>query len=628
MSQREDEPSGKRLLGLAVAAVGVVYGDIGTSPLYTLKLAFGHEYGLEVNEANVLGVLSLVFWSLMLVVTLKYVTVIMRADNKGEGGIMALMALAQRSLPLASELSYVVGILGIFGAALFFGDGMITPAISVLSAVEGLEVAAPKLEHVVVPVTLLVLIMLFAFQRRGTEKVGALFGPIMLVWFLAIAVLGAMALAKQPQVLAALNPVWGAKFFVAHGIAALWALGAVVLAVTGGEALYADMGHFGRAPIRIAWTTIVLPALMLNYLGQGALMLSDHDAASNPFYRLVPPGLLVGMVVLATLAAVIASQAVISGAFSVARQAMQLGYLPRLETRHTSEETIGQVYVPWINRLLLSVVVILVLGFRSSDSLAAAYGVSVTGTMLIDTLLLGVVANARWHLRPSLVATGLLLFLSIDLAFLVANSVKFFEGAWFPFALGVVIFTVMRTWRRGRHLMSEETRRDKQSLAAFLRQLKAQPVARVPGTAVFLTASNDVVPHALLANLKYNRVLHQRCVLLTVETLDTPRADEGESTAVVDLGQGFNRITLRLGFMEAPNVPRALAALGGQGISLDPAGLVYFASRETVVPSKDKGMPMWRDKLFAFMSRNTVSATRFFQVPGNQLVEIGTQVEI
>jgi KUP system potassium uptake protein len=357
-------------------------------------------------------------------------------------------------------------------------------------------------------------------------------------------------------------------------------------------------------------------------------MLRDPAATANPFYLLVPGGLLAPMILLATVAAVIASQAVISGAFSVARQAMQLGYLPRLELTHTSEDTIGQVYVPWVNRMLMLVVVVLVVGFHSAERLAAAYGVSVTGTMLIDTLLLGVVASARWLLPTALVAAGLLLFLAVDLAFLTANSVKFFEGAWFPLAIGIVIFTVMRTWRRGRHLMGEATRRDKTSIEGFLRRLKTEPVARVQGTAVFLTAQNDVVPHALLANLKYNRVLHQRCVLLTVETLDTPRADEGESTAVVDLGQGFNRITLRLGFMEAPNVPRALAALGGQGISLDPAGLVYFASRETVVPSKDKGMPMWRDKLFAFMSRNTVSATRFFQVPGNQLVEIGTQVEI
>jgi len=632
MTDQTNADPGKTGLGapakLVLAALGVVFGDIGTSPLYTFKLAFGQEYGLAVTEANVLGVLSLVFWSLMIVVTIKYVLVIMRADNKGEGGIIALMALAQRSLPLASETSYLVGILGIFGAALFFGDSVITPAMTVLSAVEGMEELSSHLHQFIVPITLAIVLVLFAVQRHGTEKVGSLFGPVMAVWFIALGVLGAIALAEQPQVLAALSPVWGAKFFIAHKVGALLALGAVVLAVTGGEALYADMGHFGKVPIRNAWLFVVLPALMLNYLGQGALLLSDPTAAANPFFRLAPAALLVPMILLATMAAVIASQAVISGAFSVARQAMQLGYLPRLELKHTSAETIGQVYVPWVNRMLMLAVVVLVIGFHSSERLAVAYGVSVTGTMLIDTLLLAVVASSRWRMPTSVIALALALFLSVDLAFLIANSVKFFEGAWFPLAIGVIVFTLMRTWRRGRGLMSDEIRRDKQSLDAFIRQLKTTPVARVPGTAVFLTAANDVVPHAMLANLRYNRVLHERVVLLTVESLDSPRADELERWHTVDLGSGFSRVNLRFGFMEDPNVPRTLAALAETGYALDVRSLVYFASRETVVAKKDKGMALWRDVLFAFMARNTVSATKFFHVPGNRVVEIGTQVEI
>jgi KUP system potassium uptake protein len=617
------DPTKQGFLKLTVGAIGVVFGDIGTSPLYALKQAFGPAYGLQAIDADVLGVLSLVFWSLTLVVSLKYVTIIMRADNRGEGGIVALMALAQRSLPLASETAYVVG------AALFLGDGVITPAMSVLAAIEGLEVAAPQMAHYVVPATLAVLAVLFFFQKHGTGKVGAIFGPITVVWFLSLSVIGVFHIVQSPHVLAAVNPLYAIHFVHEHGYHAFLVLGAVVLVITGGEALYADMGHFGRGPIQAAWAWFVFPALILNYFGQGALLLGDPSAAQNPFYLMYPSWALYPMIGLATVATVIASQAVISGAFSLARQAVQLGYLPRLQIKHTSEETIGQVYVPWINRAMLLVVAGLVVGFRSSDNLASAYGVSVTGTMLITTLLLLVIEKRRWNLPMRWIVLGAVVFISVDVAFLSSNLVKFQEGGWFPVVLGVVVFTLMRTWRRGRELVLAEIRRDRLSLEGFIRNVRESPPHRVSDTAVFMTASNDAVPHALLHNLKYNKVLHERNVLLTVETLTTPTADADERCAITDLGEGFVRLTLRFGFMEEPNVPRTLAALTARGeLTLDLKSLIYFASRETLVPSADKGMPLWRDKLFAFMARNTVSATSFFRVPGNRLVELGTQVEI
>jgi KUP system potassium uptake protein len=613
---------------LTLGAVGVVFGDIGTSPLYTMQEAFGEDYGLRATDANVLGVLSLAFWALMLVVSLKYVTITLRADNKGEGGIMALMALVQRSLPIASDTGYIVGILGIFGAALFFGDGVITPAISVLGAVEGLEVLAPQLEQYVVPTAIAILIGLFMIQRHGTERIGKSFGPIMLLWFTTLGVLGVYNLVQAPGVLKAINPAWAVQFFMAHGAHAIFVLGAVVLAVTGGEALYADMGHFGRHPIRLGWWCVALPALVLNYFGQGALLLEVPAAAQNPFYRMAPAWALVPLIVLATAAAVIASQAVISGAFSVARAAMQLGYLPRLEVRHTSDTTIGQVYVPAINRLLLVVIVGLVLGFQTVDNLASAYGVSVAGTMLIDTLLLILLMRSRWLVAQSWITLFGVVFVTVDLAFLIANGAKFFEGAWFPLALGVVVFTLMRTWRRGRQLLVEEVRREMITLDTFLRSLEAQPPVRVAGTAVFMTAANDKVPLALLHNLKHNKVLHERNILLTVETVPSPRADAAEQVVITDLGRGFYRLGLRYGFMEDPDVPRSLSRAGDHGLPFDIEDTTFLASRETIVASAHKGMPLWRDKLFALMARNTVSATTFFKIPGNRLVELGTQVEI
>ena len=622
------DPPRKGAWAVTIAAIGVVYGDIGTSPLYTMKEAFGPVYGLRATDANVLGILSLVFWSLVLVVTVKYVFIVMRADNRGEGGIMALMAMAQRSLPLASETAYVMGILGIFGAALFFGDGVITPAISVLSAVEGLEVAAPSLSRYIVPVTIGVLIALFAVQRKGTESVGKVFGPVTVLWFISLAVWGLLGIVDTPRVLAAVSPLPALQFVLHHGGHSFFVLGAVVLALTGAEALYADMGHFGRKPIQRAWLWFVFPALVLNYFGQGALLLGHPSAASNPFYRLVPSWALVPMIVLATAATVIASQAVISGAFSIARQGMQLGFLPRLAVVHTSESTIGQVYVPMINRLLLLVIIGLVLGFGSSSALASAYGVSVTGTMLITSVLLLVVARHRWHLStPMLVVLGTLM-LVIDALFLGANLVKFADGGWFPLALGIVVFTLMRTWRRGRTLLVEELRKESPPIEGVVADIAARKLPRVPGTAVFLTADNASVPHALLQNLRHNKVLHQRNVLLTIETVQAPRADEDERSTIRAAGDGFWRVTVRFGFMEDPNVPRVLEALVIDGVEMVPRDTTYFASRETLVARKRGGMPPWRDKLFLLLSRNTVSATEFFHIPGSRLVELGTQVEI
>ncbi|HET6397286.1 MAG TPA: potassium transporter Kup [Pseudoxanthomonas sp.] len=616
-------------LALVVAAIGVVFGDIGTSPLYTFKEAFSGHYGLVPDHDTVLGVLSLVFWSLMLVVTVKYVTIIMRADNNGEGGIMALMALAQRSLAGGSRTAYMVGILGIFGASLFFGDGVITPAISVLSAVEGLEVVAPQLHHLIVPITLLVLVALFATQRFGTEKVGKVFGPITALWFVVLAVLGVFNILHEPEVLKAVNPWWAASFFLEHGWHGVFILGAVVLAVTGGEAIYTDMGHFGARPIRHAWYFFVLPSLMLNYLGQGALVLEDPGAVRNPFYIGVPEWGRIPMIVLATAATVIASQAVITGGFSVARQAMQLGYIPRMRVKHTSSETIGQIYIPAINWTMMLVVVGLVLAFRSSSNLAVAYGISVSATMLIDTLLLALVARALWPRARRWVLPLCLAFFAIDLGFVVANGAKLLQGAWFPVVLGVVLFTLMRTWRRGRTLLREEIRKDGIRVDTFLPGLMLAPPTRVPGTAVFLTADPAVVPHALLHNLKHNKVLHENNVLLTVETLPVPHAVPGKRLKMERIGEDFYRVIVRFGFMETPDVPVALMQACDQGgVSFDPMDTTYFASRENVVAGRRRGMPTWRDKLFAVMHRNAAPATGFFRIPGNRLVELGAQVEI
>ncbi|MBW3549271.1 MAG: potassium transporter Kup [Proteobacteria bacterium] len=617
------------LAGLIVGAVGVVFGDIGTSPLYTIREAFAPHYGLIANHDTVLGVLSMIFWALMLVVTLKYVTIIMRADNEGEGGIMALMALAQRSLPKGSKSTYLVGILGIFGASLFFGDGVITPAISVLSAVEGLEVVAPELSNWIVPISVVVLAVLFTTQRYGTAKVGRIFGPVTVLWFIVLAVLGVVNILHEPEVLKAINPWWAMRFFYEHSWGGIFILGAVVLAVTGGEAIYTDMGHFGAKPIRYGWYFFVLPALMLNYLGQGALVLEDPTAIRNPFYIGVPEWGRIPMIVLATMATVIASQAVITGGFSVARQAMQLGYIPRMSIKHTSRETIGQIYIPAINWAMMAIVLVLVLTFRSSSALATAYGVSVSATMLIDTLLLAIVARALWPRWRLWVLPLCVPFFLIDLAFLTANGAKVLQGGWFPVVLGIVLFTLLRTWRRGRTLLREEIQKEGIQLGSFLPGLMLAPPVRVPGTAVFLTADKGVVPHALMHNLKHNKVLHERNVFLTVETLTVPYSPKDNRLRIEAIGDDFYRVRLRFGFMETPDVPLALMRSCDQGgIHFDPMDTTYFASRETVVAIAHRGMPVWRDRLFALMHRNAAPATGFFRIPGNRLVELGAQVEI
>ena len=618
------------LFGLTVGALGVVFGDIGTSPLYAIREAFSPHYGLVADHDTVLGLLSLVFWSLVLVVSVKYVTIITRADNEGEGGIMALMALAQRSLPDGSRSAWWVGIFGILGAALFFGDGVLTPAVSVLAAVEGLEVAAPELSHWVLPIALAVLVVLFATQRFGTEKVGRVFGPITILWFLVLATLGLANILHDPEVLHAINPAWAARFFIDHAWGGIFILGAVVLAVTGGEAIYTDMGHFGPRPVRYAWYCVVLPSLMLNYLGQGALVLEDPLAAANPFYHGVPEWGRYPMIVLATAATVIASQAVITGGYSIARQAMQLGYIPRMRVLHTSKETIGQIYVPAINWSMLVVVVALVIGFGSSSALAAAYGVSVSMTMLIDTVLLAIVARALWPRWRLWVLPLCAVFLLVDLAFVTANLAKVPQGGWFPLLLGLVLFTLLRTWRRGRLLLRARIREHGEKLDDFLPGLMLAPPARVPGTAVFLTADKGVVPQALVHNLKHNKVLHERNVVLSVDTLAVPYAQRAERLKVQGIGDGWFRVTLRFGFMETPDVPVALMAASDDGGELwvDPTETTYFTSRETVVPGVRHGMALWREKLFTAMHRNAAPASSYFRIPGDRLVELGTPVEI
>ncbi|TCV93926.1 KUP system potassium uptake protein [Luteibacter rhizovicinus] len=619
---------GKRLGALALGAIGVVFGDIGTSPLYTMKETLG-THGMSPQPAAVLGILSLIFWALIMVVSLKYVTFVMRADNKGEGGIMALMALAQRSVSGSPRARWVLAAIGIFGASLFYGDGVITPAISVLSAVEGLEVATPQLEDYVVPISLVILFFVFAVQRHGTATVGKAFAPVMTLWFLVLAMLGLNQLVQHPQVLAAVNPIYAVDFFLEHKKQAFIALGGVVLALTGAEALYADMGHFGKKPIRVAWFGFVLPALLINYFGQGALLLHDQSAIENPFYKMVPDDFLYPMIALSTMAAVIASQAVISGAFSMTREAMQLGYSPRMAVVHTSREMSGQIFVPWINRLLLVLVMLAVLGFRSSNNLGAAYGIAVTGTMTMTTLLALVVARKRWHWHWSAVISVGVLFLIIDLAFFGANALKIAHGGWFPLVLGVVIFAMMTTWRRGRELVVREIKQSGLALEPFIANISDHPPLRVPGTAVFLTANQNSVPHAMLHNLKHNKVLHERNVLLTVEMLETPLAEADERMEVIDFGGGFFGLQLRFGFAEDPNIPLSLSRATNLGLDFDMMDTTFFLSRETIVAdARRPGMALWRDKLFAFMARNALPATAFFQIPGNRLIELGAQVEI
>ena len=623
-----DSATRQRWSALALGALGVVYGDIGTSPLYSLQQTFG-EHGIGVSHDNVLGALSLIFWSLIVVVSLKYLLFVMRADNKGEGGIMSLMALAQRGVRNSPRVRWALLALGLAGTALFYGDSVITPAISVLSAIEGLRVAEPTLDRrIILWVTVAIIFGLFAVQRYGTRRVGSLFGPIMILWFASIALTGMLGILRQPHVLAALSPHYAVLFFVHNHVDAFLALGSVVLVLTGAEALYADMGHFGKKPIRLAWFTLVLPALLINYFGQGALLLDDPKAVSNPFYLLVPPPFLYPMVALAAVATVIASQAVISGAFSMTREAIQLGYSPRMQVKHTSEEQRGQIFIPWINRMLLILVLAAVLGFRTSDSLGAAYGIAVTGTMTVTTMLVLVVARKLWHWPLLLVLPLGAALLTIDLSYFAANLVKIESGGWFPLALGVVAFAVMSTWRRGRELVLREMKQGGLAIDTFLGSIANHPPLRVPGTAVFLTANLGAVPIAMLHNLKHNKVLHERNVLLTVEILDSPRADPDERIELKPLGAEFYRLVLRFGFAEDPDLPRTLGSCQKLGLGFDLMDTTFFISRETVVSSNRPGMALWRDKLFAFLARNAMPATAFFRIPGNRLIELGTQVEI
>jgi len=623
-----EQPHSSSAVGLMVGAVGVCYGDIGTSPLYTLKEVFVGGYGVQANHDGVLGVLSLIFWSLIWVVSIKYVIFVLRADNQGEGGVMALSALARRAATGRRRLQAFVVVAGLIGAALFYGDSMITPAISVLSAIEGLEIAFDGLEHWVVPLSLIVLVGLFLIQKHGTARIGILFGPIMVAWFLALAALGAYGVSQQPEVLKAMNPAWAVNFFISHPGIGVAILGATVLALTGAEALYADMGHFGRKPIARAWFALVLPALVLNYFGQGATILVNAEAARNPFYLTAPSWALVPMVALSTAATVIASQAVISGAFSLTRQAIQLGYVPRMSIQHTSSHEQGQIYIPGVNWALMVGVVLLVLGFESSAALASAYGVAVTGTMLMTTLLMGVVVWLLWKWPLWLAIPFFLMMLFVDTLFFAANLPKVVQGGAFPVVAGIGLFILMTTWKRGRQLLVDRLDEGSLPLPLFISSIRSQPPHRVQGTAVFLTARTDAVPHALLHNLLHNQVLHEQVVLLTVVNEDSPRVTPDRRFEVDAYGEGFFRVVLHFGFIEDPDIPQALKLCHLNELDFSPMRTTYFLSRETVIPSKLIGMARWREALFAFLLKNANGNLRYFNLPLNRVIELGTQVEI
>jgi KUP system potassium uptake protein len=612
---------------LTLGSIGVVYGDIGTSPLYALREAVTAAVGKDgaMPREAVLGVLSLILWALIVVVTLKYVLILLRADNRGEGGTLALMALAQRALGKGAG---AVVLCGIISAALFYGDAMITPALSVLSAIEGLKIATPAFEHYIVPLTIVILVALFAVQSTGTAKVASFFGPIMVLWFVCIAIPGIVAVAGDPEVLFALNPIYGVQFLASHGVIGLATLGAVFLAVTGAEALYADLGHFGRKPIQTAWFALVLPSLALNYFGQGALVLTDPKALENPFFLLYPDWALLPMVVLATVATVIASQAVITGAYSISQQAIQLGLLPRLEIRHTSEAHYGQIYMPRVNFTLLVGVLLLVGLFRSSSALASAYGIAVTGTMVVTGMMAFVVVWKVWRWSALAAAALIVPFVLIDLIFLGANLLKVFEGGWVPLALGGAVMVLMYTWRRGSRLLFEKTRKEEFPLTNLVRMLERKPPIRVPGTAVFLTSTPDCAPTALMHSLKHYKALHEHNVILTIQVDDAPRVDPAERVRIENVGQTFTRVALRFGFMETPNVPRALAIARKLGWQFDIMSTSFFLSRRALKPAARSGMPRWQDHLFIMLTRIANDATDYFQIPTGRVVEVGTQVTI
>ena len=622
----QKNPRGKRLASTMLAAIGVVFGDIGTSPLYALRVAFSGEHGLPATPDNIHGLLSLLFWALIVVVALKYLTLIMRADNRGEGGILALTALVSHGMESRSRVRWWLVGFGIFGAAMFYGDGMITPAVSVLGAVEGLEVLSPLMHTLIVPTALCILIGLFAIQRHGTASVGMFFGPICLAWFVSIGALGCYQIVHEPGILAALSPLYAVHFMFVHPLATFFSLGAVVLAVTGTEALYADMGHFGAKPIRWAWFLIVLPALVLNYFGQGALLLARPDAIRNPFYLMAPQWALLPLIILATAAAVIASQAVISGAFSLTRQAIQMGYCPRLRILHTSEREIGQIYVPFINWSLFVAVTLLVLGFRHSDNLAAAYGIAVTLAMLIDSVLIYVVMRRIWRWSRPVAVAIIVPLLAIDTVLFSANVLKIPDGGWFPIVVGGAVFMLLTTWKQGRMILMDRLNEDSIPLDVFISSVAASPPPRVPGTAIFLTSTADRVPHALLHNLKHNKVLHDRVIVLTVVSRDIPRVTERERVRLVELGSKFWMMEAHYGFMEDPDVPALLEAHAADGLAFDMMDTSFFVSRETLIARVPHGMALWRERVFVAMSKMAVRASDFFRVPTNRVVEMGSQV--
>nr|WP_235524086.1 potassium transporter Kup [Sphingomonas sp. Leaf33] len=628
-SDADGHPHAKQgLAKLALGAVGVVYGDIGTSPLYAMKEVFVGHHPLTVDQLHIFGVVSLMFWSLMLIVTLKYVLLILRADNNGEGGSLALLALIQRQSGHGKRWGPSLVILGVLATALFFGDCMITPAISVLSAVEGLSTVQAGFDSWVLPISIGIIVALFYLQSIGTARVGKVFGPIMLVYFITLATLGLINIFNRPDVLMALNPIWAVRFAMQDGTLAFLALGSVVLCVTGAEALYADMGHFGRRPIQVAWAMPVLPALMLNYLGQGALLLDNPGAAENPFFFMASEEFRLPLVILATMATVIASQAVITGAYSVVQQAVQLGLMPRIRIDHTSASEAGQIYIPVINWALLAMVLLLILGFKESSNLAAAYGIAVTGTMFITTCMMGVLFRRVWNWPVALVAVFIGVFVLIDGLYFASNLTKVPDGGWFPLLVGIIIFVLLTTWARGRSLMIERLAEAAMPVKIFI-QSAASSATRVPGTAVFMTSAANGVPHALLHNLKHNKVIHERVILLTVKIADVPFVPEHKRVMQDDLGQGFHRMVLKFGFMQEPDVPSALKLVrkgcGGEFRMMDTS---FFLARQTLLPSEKPAMALWREHLFAWMLRNAESAMEFFRLPTNRVVELGSQVEI
>jgi KUP system potassium uptake protein len=616
------------LAALTLAAVGIVYGDIGTSPLYTLKTIFDPTHGLPLTTPNLLGIVSLIFWGLTMIVSLKYVTLVLRADNRGEGGIMALMALALNSVTRQSRWHYVLMIIGVFGATMFYGDSVITPAISVLGAIEGLDVATPGLEKWIVPLTIIVLVILYSVQRHGTAGIGRFFGPVMIVWFAALAVMGVINIVQAPVILQALNPLHAFEFMLRERFIAFVALGAVVLAFTGAEALYADMGHFGKKPIRFAWFMVVFPALALNYLGQGGLLITHPEALENPFFRQLGSWSVLPLVVLSTMAAVIASQATISGTFSMTKQAIALGLLPRMRVMHTSESEIGQIYIPAVNWLQLAVVLIAVVGFGSSDKLAGAYGIAVTATMFATTILTFFVTRYRWHLPLWLCfgATGF--FMIMDIMLFSASTLKLLHGGWFPLLLGAILLTIMLTWKRGRELVFENLEKHAIPLEDFLQSLFVGPPTRVAGTAIFLRGETDGVPHALLHNLLHNKVLHERVVFLTVHIREEPYVPESEQVEIVALGHNCYQLNVIYGFKDEANIPDILRLCALKHLEFEMMETSFFIARQTVISVPGSGMMPWREHLFVLMQRNARTAADYYQIPANRVIELGTQVEI